>query len=966
MEVMKSWLPFFLLFLPSLFAADDRPHVLVFLVDDLGVMDTELRHADGSAFYETPNLRKLAARGMTFANGYCAHPRCVPSRYALMTGRFPCHDKMNATSAEAAIAKRKTIGEAFQENGYATLYAGKWHLGKTEDGWPHKQGYDTNIGGCHAGGPGSYFFPFHVTRAGVASKYGPMFGLEDGEKGEHLTDRLTRDTAAWIRSRVADSDKQADKQTDKPFFAVLAHYAVHTPIEGKPDETAAFTAKVKHMPGGDAPAYAEVDGLTKQRCDNAAYASMVKTMDESLGAMLALLDELSIADNTVIAFTSDHGGLSNRGLKSKRDLATSNLPYRAGKGHLYEGGLRVPFVIAHPKRIKAGSRSETVAVGTDLYPTLLDIAGLKLETSEHTDGISLLPSLEGEDQVRKRPLIYHSPLPRPDQTGDAAASVIRVKDLKLVKNYFPESLELYDLAVDPFETTNLAGARADEAKKMQARLETILTRWGAMPPRKHWKDKTVTAPLSKNQQGAKDGAAKPAAARNILFLAVDDLKPTLGCYGDVLAKTPYIDAIAARGIVFENAHCQWPVCGPSRASLMTSLRPEASGVMNLKTSMRAKNPDVVSLPQHFAEHGFTTAGCGKIYDPRCVDDKKTNDAPSWTIPFRHYKLSAVTEPDGKELAARAPDVADEATADGQIRVAGVKLMRELAAKPDQPFFLAVGFKKPHLAFVAPKRYWDLHDRAAFEQPLRARSITGGSGYSLHDSEELRSYGGVPQTGPIPAALEAELRHGYYACTSFIDAQIGVLLNELDTLGLAENTAIVLWGDHGFHLGDHGIWGKHTPLEGATRSPLIFAGPKGTTGLPAGTRSSAPVEFTDIYPTLTELAGVPARSDIQGRNLLPLWRGEVDSVRGGALSLFSRKGAFGYSFRTRQHRYIEWVTKSGETVARDLFDYETDPTESRSLAGDPAQAELMERLAKMMRSEAAGCDRLMNNSESARP
>jgi len=873
---------------------------------------------------------------------------------------------MNATSAEAAIAKRKTIGEAFQQNGYATLYAGKWHLGKTEMGWPHKQGYETNIGGCHAGGPGSYFFPFHVTRSGKESSYGPMFGLEHGEKGEHLTERLTRETAAWIRSRVAEPGQvpSRDSNTDKPFFAVLAHYAVHTPIEAKPEREAAFAAKVKDMPDSDAPVFAEVDGLTKQRRDNAAYGAMVKTMDDSLGEMLKLIDELGIADNTVIAFTSDHGGLSNRGLKSKRDLATSNLPFRAGKGHLYEGGLRVPFIIAHPKRVAAGSRSETVAVGTDLYPTLLDLAGLELETQQHTDGISLVPSLEGKTQVRKRPLIYHSPLPRPDQTGDDAASVIRVKNLKLVKKYFPERLELYDLAADPFEQTNLADARSKEAKQLQARLETILTRWGAMPPRKHWKDKSVTAPLSRKKEGAKNEPANPAA-RNILFLAVDDLKPTLGCYGDRLAKTPNIDAIAARGIVFDNAHCQWPVCGPSRASLMTSLRPEASGVMNLKTSMRAKNPAVVSLPQHFAQHGFITAGCGKIYDPRCVDDKKTNDAPSWTVPFRHYKLSAVTEPDGKSRAARAPDVADEATADGQIRVAGIKLMRELAAKPEQPFFLAVGFKKPHLAFVAPKRYWDLYDRADFERGLRARSIKGGSGYCLHDSEELRSYGGVPQEGPIPAAFEAELRHGYYACTSFIDAQIGLLLNELDALNLAGNTAIVLWGDHGFHLGDHGIWGKHTPLEGSTRSPLIFAGPKGG-AMPVGMRSDAPVEFTDIYPTLSELAGLPLPTDIHGRSLLPVWRGESESVRGGAFSLFSRKGAFGYSFRTRQHRYIEWVNKFGETVARDLFDYDADPSESKSLAGDPAQAELMKRLAKMMRSEADGCDRLMKNGAAARP
>jgi len=477
------------LFLACITSAQDadRPHVVVLLVDDLGVMDTNLTD---DAFYETPNIQRLAERGMNFVNGYCAHPRCVPSRYAIQTGRFPFRDSMNSVSAEKALKKHQTIGEAFFENGYATFFTGKWHLGKSEESWPHHRGYEVNIGGCHAGSPGSYFFPYHIARkTGKEGKYGPLYNLAEGEKDEHLTDRITRETEDWIRGQVTTED-------GKPFFAFLSHYAVHTPIEGKPEEVAHYAEKTKALESVQQ-AYINAGSASKARRDDPHYASMIQTMDESIGAVLDLLDELKIADKTIIALTSDHGGLSNRGLTSNRDVATSNLPYRAGKGHLYEGGLRVPFVIAYPPMVEAGNESATVALGTDLFPTLLDLAGLPLMTDSHADGISLVPSLTGTEnpQKRKRPQIWHSPLPRPTQTGDAAASAIRVKDRKLVKNYFPVSFELFDLASDPYEQINLAADQPDEVAELQRRLEENLVRQEAMPPRKDWKDKTVAAPL---------------------------------------------------------------------------------------------------------------------------------------------------------------------------------------------------------------------------------------------------------------------------------------------------------------------------------------------------------------------------------------------------------------------------------------------------------------------------------------
>lgn len=450
---------------------------------------------------------------------------------------------------------------------------------------------------------------------------------------------------------------------------------------------------------------------------------------------------------------------------------------------------------------------------------------------------------------------------------------------------------------------------------------------------------------------------------NVLFIAVDDLKPALGCYGHALANTPRIDEMAGRGMIFTRAYCQWPVCGPSRASLMSSLRPESSGVMDLKTDIRAKNSDVLTLPQHFRAHGYTTAGTGKIYDPRCVDNKKDCDKPSWTIPFVTPKATregADTGDDGSgKPVLEAPDCSDTDLIDGQIALSGVKLMRELT-QTRKPFFLAVGFKKPHLPFSAPKKYWDLYDREKLPLAEYREGITGDSGYVLHESAEFRGYDGVPKSGPIPESLQRECLHGYLACVSYVDAQVGLLLDELKQSGLEKNTVIVLWGDHGFHLGDHGMWGKHSTLENAARVPLVIVPPQGT----STRKNESPVEFTDIYPTLCSLANLPIPAELQGRSLQTLLTGQAMSVRNGALTVFKNRGAIGYSYRTERYRYTEWINKAGKPVAFDLFDYENDPLESKNIAeaADPA---LLRQLKAALRRESQGCERLQSSQMTAR-
>lgn len=307
---------------------------------------------------------------------------------------------------------------------------------------------------------------------------------------------------------------------------------------------------------------------------------------------------------------------------------------------------------------------------------------------------------------------------------------------------------------------------------------------------------------------------------------------------------------------------------------------------------------------------------------------------------------------GKRFA-RALDVDGSALTDGFIAEQGLALMQNLA-KQDDPFFLAIGFKKPHLPFVAPKRYWDLYDRDMLELAEHHGGIENGSGYTMHGSDELRGYEGIPKSGAISEELQLECLHGYYACISYVDALVGRVLDELDTLGLRGDTTIVLWGDHGFHLSDHNMWGKHSPLEQATHSPLIFSAP----GMKSGISTNSPAELTDISPSLCELSGLSVPEGIHGRSLVPVWTGEKERVRDGALCLFSRRGAHGYSYRTERYRYIEWINKRGGTVATDLFDYETDPLEMKSLAADSAHQKLVRELGTKMRAEGVGCDRLL--------
>jgi len=437
------------------------------------------------------------------------------------------------------------------------------------------------------------------------------------------------------------------------------------------------------------------------------------------------------------------------------------------------------------------------------------------------------------------------------------------------------------------------------------------------------------------------GAAAAAETKpNILLICVDDLKPLLGCYGAPMIQTPHLDRLATRGVLFARAFCNQAVCAPSRNALMTGLRPTSIGIYDLGTNFRQAVPDAVTVAQYFLKHGYRTEALGKIMH---VGHGNHEDAASWTVP--HWRPK-VPQDQLKESMARArphksggtrgaatecADVPDNAYADGQIAAEAIRRLEQARAKPDEPWFLAVGFLKPHLPFVAPKKYWDLYDRAAFPLPALKELPAGAPKFAGTTWGELRAYSDIPEVGPVDDAKARLLIHGYHAATSYVDAQIGQVLDALDRLGLAKNTIIVLWGDHGWHLGDHGLWCKHTNYEQAARIPLIIAAP----GVAPG-KSGALIETVDLYPTLCELAGLPVPAGLDGASFVPVLKNPAGAkTKDAVFHVYPRKDLLGRAVRTERYRLVEWKKPGApaDTAVLELYDYEADPAETKNLAGE---------------------------------
>lgn len=433
--------------------AAQQPNVLFILIDDFGSRDLGCY---GSTLYETPNMDRLAASGAKFTQAYVAYPRCVPSRFAIFTGKHPARVQGEKDSPHVEPDRDATIGQAFKSAGYNTFYCGKWHLGEGASN-PDQMGFDTIVAAGAAGATRSFFAPYTVSKSKGHDEKDAIVGLDDAPEGEYLTDRLTQETLKFIES-----------SKDKPFCAVLAHYAVHTPIEAKKHLTKRYEEKLATMPKAAVEWEKESAGENQLVQNNATYAAMIESVDNGIGRLLGQLKKLGIEDNTIIVLASDHGGLSARG--NNRGVATSNRPLRAGKGHLYEGGLRIPFLVRWPGNIKPGTEIATPVSTLDFMPTLTAMTGIAMPKLAGTDGQNLVPLMQNGTAPARDTFYWHNPAPRPASTGDLFSSAIRVGDLKLLDFPGEKRLELYDLATDPGESKNLADERPEDRDRLLAKL----------------------------------------------------------------------------------------------------------------------------------------------------------------------------------------------------------------------------------------------------------------------------------------------------------------------------------------------------------------------------------------------------------------------------------------------------------------------------------------------------------------
>jgi iduronate 2-sulfatase len=493
---------------------------------------------------------------------------------------------------------------------------------------------------------------------------------------------------------------------------------------------------------------------------------------------------------------------------------------------------------------------------------------------------------------------------------------------------------------------------------------------------------------------------------NILFIAADDLRPELGCYGSDIAITPHLDALAPEGLLFNRAYCQQAICSPSRASLMTGARPDTIGVVENYAYFREEQPDIVTLPQHFWANGYETVHTGKIYHSAKYGDpvKSWSREPAWdrmpkdmplpVPPVIGYALSEnrkiVTDKQKKfgenahsalikGPAYESADVPDQTYEDGYHTDLAIETMKDMLEKdPSKPFFLGLGFKKPHLNFIAPKKYWDLYDPADIPPGTYTPAPENGATMGLNASYELRTRDGIPKYGPIGEELSRTLLHGYLACASYIDAQVGKMVAALEEAGIRDNTVIIFWGDHGWHLGDMGIWGKATNYEIAARVPLMIWTPD----MPKrhrGKSTDALVELIDMYPTLCDLSGIETPSHVEGFSFAPLlenpnrpwkqaafsqypnpamreWAANpitpdmrdlffgplMDDIETAIQAQMGNKwnrelfenDLMGYTMRTDRYRLViwkEWRVDAAEPLFVELYDHQNDPNESRNIA-----------------------------------
>ena len=975
-------------------AEAEAPNVLFLAVDDmndwLGCMVASGKAGERAGPRAiTPNLDKLAARGTLFSNAHAAGVYCAPSRAAIFSGQFAsttgCYRTANYFAHNPEI---EGLQMSFARAGYNTLGAGKLYhhpAGAIDQrGWstfflrnPSQRTSGWPLDSWSEGTPLPEPFPASLYNRGQKIT-GGMFlewaALPNRKEGE-MADTI----------RVNWAIEQLGKTHEKPFFLAVGLYAPHYPNycpkkyfdlydpaeialpptrEGDLDD---LPDKIRRIKTSRSRIVKRLQDL--EAWDDAihGYLACMSYADAMVGRILDALADSPHADNTIIVFWSDHG----YHLGEKGDW---------GKHTLWERTSNVPFIWAGPG-VTQGAVSDVTVSLIDIYPTLVEMCGLP-KPAQSLEGKSLAASLARPSAAGDRNVFL------PHMNPGEYAVINR--DWRYIR-YGEDGEELYDLRKDPHEWTNLAGD-PDNAERIAELRRTAPATFAE--PRENlnarrdlviegetfrWQKGAGNSPGRSEKKSPSPASRKKAAGgdrRNILFIVCDDLNTHLSPSGYAEIHTPTLSWLASQSMTFHRAFCQYPVCGPSRASLLSGLYPESTGVLNNTADIREERPGTLSLPRFFKENGYWTGSTGKVFHSTRHEHGETawhefhrfqNDELQVVREAREQfeeehgsveeranrrKWKALRRKVAGKLDAQTPPgygrsgLEDDQHKDGKNARQVTRWLRE-KTYGDKPFFIACGLQKPHVPFLAPDKYFDLYPLDGISyQPDRPDLWDGLPGTAM--SKRFQAFGF--ELGKENDGLRREYMQAYHACISFIDAQLKLILDALVSTGQWEDTIILFTSDHGYHLGDHFLWGKVTLFDIGARVPFILRAPGLTKG---GTTSEAMVELVDIYPTLANLAGLTPPPDLQGVSLRPLLGHPGRKGRKKySYSVVSRGSTLGYALRNQRWRYGKWP--DGE----ELYNLTTDPDEKNNLAREPHLAERLQELRRELarRQEEAASQR----------
>ena len=913
-----------------------RPNIIFVLTDDMGWTDLSCY---GSAFYETPNIDKLASQGMKFTDAYSACTVCSPSRASILTGQYPARLHITDWIAGHEAANPKllipdwckhlpietmNLAKALKTAGYATASIGKWHLGD-EAYYPEKQGFDINRGGYHKGQPPTYFSPYQITT------------LKDGPKGEFLSDRLTQEVISFV-----------EKNRERPFFVYFPHYAVHTPLMAKQEVQKKYKQKAK--PGDP------------QR--HPVYAGLVESVDDSVGAVMKKLDELGLAENTIFVFTSDNGGL----VRPQNNIpVTSNLPLRSGKGSAYEGGVRVPLIVRWPAKIKPGSVCATPVISADFFPTLLRAAEAPRATNPVVDGEDLMPLLTQSGGLSRTALYWHYPHYHPG--GATPYSAIREGDYKLIEFFEDNHVELYDLKNDISESKDLAQAMPEKCEVLRNKLQQWRQATGAQLPtvNPHYKPK------------------------NIVMILADDLGiGDLSCYGAKQVTTPNVDRLAKEGILFRDVHSTSSTCTPTRYSILTgdyAWRKPGTGIAPGDAALLI-DTNRLTLASMLKQAGYVTGAIGKWHLGMGPGPGKTDwnteiiPGPreigfdySFLLPATGDRVPCVYVENQKVVGMEPSDPisVNYNIAEGNYpgEPDGIKdratLKLDWARGHNNAIVNGIG----RIGFMkgGQKARWVDEDMADVLAAKSVKFIEENKDkpfflfFATHDIH-------VPRVPNARFAGKTSMGARGDVILQF-DDQVRVVLTALDRLGLVDDTLVILTSDNGPILRDgykdndveqlsgHRPAGqyrgqKYSMYEGGHRVPFIVRWPKG--GAKGGKESQSLISLVDCVGSFAALVGqkLPEGQAVDTADMSKALVGEDMTGRKSLITEFPelalRTGKWMFIPASTNARFRPLQTKTNTGLMGDpeafikgekdwgiltvdqLYDVDADPEQRNNVAG----------------------------------